>query len=154
MAVTYTDDQIAALVGERKRLPAGWRERMRPRPKRGHSDATIPIAGDSGSEFRLITRQSAHAPLDFSVILGVLVPRSSRIFRLLRYNGRSHPHTNAIEGDRFYDFHIHRATERYQEKGQKEESYAEMTDRYRDLDGALTCMIEDAGFDDPEPRLL
>ena len=81
-------------------------------------------------------------------------PYSGRIFRLLRYNGRSHPHTNTIEGDRFYDFHIHKATERYQKKGQKEESYAEVTDRYRDLDGASICMIKDAEFEDPEPKLL
>ena len=154
MTVTYTDGEIAALIGERKRLPAGWRERMRPRPKRGHREADLRVDGDSGSEFRLITRQSAHASLDFSVILGVRVPRSNLIFRLLRYNGRSHRHTNAIEGDGFYDFHIHRATERYQERGAKEESYAETTERYRDLDGALDCMIEDAGFDDPQPRLL
>lgn len=153
MAITYTDGEIATLIGERKQLAVGWRERMRPRPKRGHSDTALHVAGDLGNEFRLVTRQSAHDPLDFSVILGVRVPRSGLIFRLLRYNGRSHRHTNAIEGNRFYDFHIHRATECYQERGAKEESYAETTERYRDLDGALTCMIADAGFDDPQPGL-
>ena len=152
--ITYTDDQIATLSGERKQLPAGWRTRMQSRTKRGHRDATLLAAGDSGMDFRLITRQSVHHPLDFSVIPGVPFPHSGRIFRLLRYNGRSHPHTNTIEGDRFCDFHIHKATERYQKKGQKEESYAEVTDRYRDLDGASICMIKDAEFEDPEPKLL
>ena len=154
MAVTYTDGEIAALIGERKPLPADWRGLMRLRPKRGHSGADLRVVGDAGSEFRLFTRQSAHDALDFSVILGVRAPRSGVIFRLLRYNGRSHPHTNAIEGNRFYDFHIHRATERYQERGPKEESYAETTERYVDLGGALNCMIADAGFDDPQPTLL
>lgn len=152
--VTYTDAQIAALIGERKRLPAGWRVRMRPRPKRGHRDAALVIVGDAENEFRLITRQSVHDHLNFSVIPGVRDQRSRRIFRLLRYNGRSHLHTNSIEGDRFFDFHIHRATERYQEKGQSEETYAVTTDQYCDLHGALACMIADAGFEDPEPQLV
>ncbi|MDZ7814842.1 MAG: DUF1828 domain-containing protein [Planctomycetota bacterium] len=37
-----------------------------------------------------------------------------------RYNGKSHQHTNKIEGNTFFDFHIHQATERYQEFGERE----------------------------------
>jgi hypothetical protein len=29
---------------------------------------------------------------------------------LRRCNGKSHEHTNIIESDKFYDFHIHTAT--------------------------------------------
>jgi hypothetical protein len=54
--------------------------------------------------------------------------------------------TNRIEGDGFYDFHIHTATERYQDLGAKEEHYAEATDRYCDFHGALRCMLNDCGF--------
>lgn len=38
---------------------------------------------------------------------------------------------------------IHLATERYQNSGRKEEAYAEVTDRYSNLRGALKCLIED-----------
>ena len=41
------------------------------------------------------------------------------------------------------------ATERYQEIGAYEDAYAEITDRYSDLSGALDCLFGDAAFDLP-----
>ena len=95
--------------------------------------------------------------LDFSAILAVHVPQSNRLFRLRRYNGKSHEHTNSIEGDTFYDYHIHIATERYQEIGAHEDAYAEITNRYDDLESARDCLFSDATFDvppDPQLKLL
>ena len=98
MAVMYSDLEIDALTREPKPLPDDWRARTKLKPKRGHHERHLDVAGDGGSEFRLILRQSAINVLDFSVILAVLVPQSSQVFRLRRYNGRSHEHTNHIEG--------------------------------------------------------
>ena len=53
-----------------------------------------------------LTGTCSFNPLDFSVILAWLPPQSSTTFRLCRYNGKSHEHTNALEGNRFYDFHV------------------------------------------------
>jgi len=39
------------------------------------------------------------------------------------------------------------ATERYQELGAKEDSYAEPTDRFTDLGGAIDCLLADCSFD-------
>ena len=110
----------------------------------------------SGNEFRLILRHNSINPLDFSVILAVRVPRTNRLFRLRRYNGKSHEHKNSVEKEIFYDFHIHTATQRYQVlENKKEDKYAEVTDRYGDFNGALECLLEDAGFPpDPQLRLL
>ncbi len=91
----------------------------------------------------MILRQNLINPLDFSVILAVRLPNSNRFFRLRRYNGKSHNHRNRIEGDAFYDFHMHTATERYQELGTREDFYAEPTDRYGDYSGALKCAVAD-----------
>ncbi len=99
-----------------------------------------------GNEFFLITRQSQQRPHDFSLILAVRVPKSNQFFRLRRYNGESHHHTNRIEKQTFYGFHIHTATARYQERGGKEDTYAEETDRYSDFDGALNCLIHDTNL--------
>ncbi len=112
------------------------------------------LTGDAGNEFRLILRQNQVNPIDFSVILGVQVPESNQVFRLLRYNGRSHQHTNHIEDMTFYDFHIHSATERYQEVGTREDAYAEPTDRYGDFHGAFRCMITDANLEVPKERQI
>ena len=149
MAATYLDQEIESLVQERKIGPADWRNRTRLKPKRGHDEEQLDLTGHAGNEFRLIFRQNKINPLDFSVILAVRVPGSSKIFRLRRYNGKSHEHTNHIEDVTFYDFHIHVATERYQERGPREDAYAEPTDRYGDFHGALRCLIKDANLKVP-----
>ena len=151
MAVRYSDAEVHVLIQEDKVLPQDWRERLRTRPKRGHEEASLDVTGEAGNEFRVILRQNTFNPLDFSVILGVQLPSSSTLFRLRRHNGRSHQHTNSIEEESFYDYHIHMATERYQARGEREDSYAEsITDRYGDLNGALDCMLVDGSFIRPE----
>ena len=151
--VTYTDHEIQSLVQEHKPLPADWLRRTRMVPKRGHQEQHLDIIGDGGSEFRMILRESTINAMDFSVILAVLVPNSNQVFRLCRYNGRSHEHTNHIERESFYDFHIHLATERYQGIGAREDAYAEPTDRYGTFHDALRCLLADASFEVPvEPQ--
>ena len=149
MAVIYTDNQIDALIEERKPLPANWQDRTRLKAKRGHDEQHLDVTGEAGTGFRLILRQSRINGLDFSVILAVLVPQSTQVFRLRRYNGRSHEHTNQIENETFYDFHIHLATERYQDIGAREDAYARPTDRYGTFRGALDCLFRDANFSVP-----
>jgi hypothetical protein len=149
MAVQLTDLEIGSLLAEQKPLPADYQSRLQLRAKTGHKERELDITGAGGSEFQIIVRQSVFNPLDFSVILGYSIPQSSVLFRLRRYNGRSHEHTNRIEGITFYDFHIHTATERYQELGCAEEHYAETTNRYADLSGALQCLLRDCAFELP-----
>ena len=73
--------------------------------------------------------------------------------RLRRYNGQ-HPHRNRIEGDQFYGFHIHEITERYQLSGHKGDSYAQATERYATLEGAVECLIQDCNIVTPlDPQL-
>ena len=76
---------------------------------------------------------------DFSAILAYQEKGANQDFKLRRYNGR-HEHTNKLEKQKFFDFHVHYATQRYQDAaGRKEESYAEPTGRYLDIKGALNC---------------
>ena len=126
-------------------LPSGERGRVRGNFKYLWLD----IEGGDGGDYRLILRQSTFNPLDFSVILAYRPPKSNQLFRLKRYNGKSHEHTNPIEGETFYGFHIHQATERYQEIGAREDTYAKPTDRFADFQQALTCMLKDCGFEIP-----
>lgn len=149
MSLFLSDAEIANLLTEGKPLPEGWRKRLTLKPKRGHKERDLDLQGSDGSQFRLILRQADLNPLDFSVILAFSDPKSSQVFRLLRHNGK-HEHTNKIEGETFYDFHIHRATERYQTQGFLEDTYAEVTDKYSDFEGALQLMIETAGFELPK----
>ncbi len=146
MAGTFTDTEIALLLQEPKPLGTDWRSRVELRPKRGHRERDLEVLGTSRSEFRLILRQNTLNVLDFSLILAVQVPGSTHLFRLRRYNGKSHEHTNLIEGTTFYDFHIHMATQRYQELGTREDAFAEPTDRFGDYHGALRCLTQDVNI--------
>ena len=146
----YSDDEIARMIREKKLLSANYRSRLQLRAKRGHKERELDVPGENGTQYRVILRQSDFNVLDFSIILAVDLPDLNQLFRLLRYNGKSHEHTNQFEGETFYDFHIHRATERYQESGACEDAFAEVTDRYADFHSALRCMLEDCGFEAPD----
>jgi len=141
-----SDAQIAALLAEPKLLSEDFRARLAGKAKRGHQEAELDVQGTAGSEFRIIMRRSSSNPLDFSVILAYRVPNSSTVIRLRRYNGKSHSHSNPLERQGFYDFHIHTATERYQVTGNREDTFAEATTRYASIDEALDCLLEDCAF--------
>lgn len=133
-------------MAEEKVLPADYRSRLQLRPKRGHKERDLTIVTPSGREFRLIPRESGINPLAFSVILAYRPLGTSRLFRLRRYDGRGHEHTNLLERNRFYDFHTHLATARYQDADLPEDGYAEPTDRFADFQGAVDCLLRDCGF--------
>ena len=149
MPIIYSDLEIASLVRECKALPADWYNQIDLKAKRGHHEKHLDITGQAGNEFRLILRKNRINNFDFSIILAVLVPGSNHLFRLCRYNGKSHQHTNHIEKKTFHDFHIHVATERYQQLGTREDAYAKPTGRYGDYDGAFRCLLGDANLKVP-----
>src|SRR5271157_1444916 len=150
MATRLTDLEIQNLLRERKDLPHDYLHRLRTKPKSGHEERELDLKGVSGSDFRVILRKSMYNIFDFSVILAYCVLGTTQVFRLRRYNGRSHEHTNAIEGATFYAFHIHTATERYQDLGMREDSFAEPTNRFSNFDEAVDCLFDDANFKTPE----
>jgi hypothetical protein len=150
MAIRLSEAEISRLLAERKPLPPDYRERIQTKPKHGHKERELDVIGTDGSEFRLIFRQSEFNPLDFSVILAYRPLKTNQLFRLRRYNGKSHEHTNTLDGQTFYDFHVHKATERYQdESGLREDSYAEPTKSFADFHGAIRTMLGDCGFNVP-----
>lgn len=149
MTELLPDSDIRRLLDESKSLPANYLELIRLKPKRGHKEAELTVRGKEGSTFLVILRQNNLDPLDFSVIIGYEIPKTNVVFRLRRYNGKSHWHTNKIERSIFFDHHIHQATQRYQEAGLKEDAYAEPTDLYVDLDSAFRCALQGCGFELP-----
>ena len=142
---SFDDREIGTLI-EMPKARAGTHHGFPSlRQKRGHVEASADYQGADGTEFRVVLRRSSANPMAFSAILMVRVSESNRWFRLRRYNGR-HWHRNRIEGDRFRDFHIHTAAERYQLTGRREDAYAEPTDRFSNYEGAVGCLQQDAGL--------
>jgi len=153
-----TDLEIATLLSEGKPLPVRWSSRLRVRPKANaqFSQRELEVSVPNGRAFRLVLRQNSINPLDFSIIL--ILKEGTTEYVLVRHNGK-HPseHTNKIEKRRgepnssFRNvFHIHKATERYQQAGLAIDGYAEPTTRYSSFQTALEAMIEEYGFQQPE----
>ncbi len=140
-----TDDEINGLIVLPKQLPENFYEGIRLKPKRGHDERELLLNITPENIFRLVLRQNQINRLDFSAILSYNIIRTNVWFRLRRYNG-IHEHTNNIEHEKFLGFHIHYATERYQNLGLDEDSYAEKTDSYADLHGALRQLFQDCNF--------
>lgn len=151
-----SDAVIQELIVEAKTIPDGLRPLTKQIDRNLHRRREFEIVGAEGSSFVLATRQNTLNALDFSVILGYRMPGFNTVFRLRRYNGKSHQHTNTIENETFRDFHIHTATERYQRKGgSKEDHFATVDHRYYDLESAIKCLLSDCGFPVPptDPQL-
>ena len=116
------------------------------------NESGLDLAGERGTPFRVIVRQSRYKANDFSIVLIAILPEIGD-FHLLRYDGGSHSHRNRIEGTRIRRKpHIHMATERYQTdpRGLPSDGYAEETDRYIDLRGAWRCFFEDIAPQRPD----
>ena len=91
-------------------------------------------------------RHSLDDEHEFSCGIAYL-PSSGPILTLARYNGPGRVH-----GDIVFRPHIHRASERAIASGAKPESEAEATDRFKTLEGALACLIDDFKVSHPNAQ--
>ena len=128
---------------------------MRPVKKasRQYSQSELLVSGELGSEFKVVIRKNLLDPLDFSVVLVYLPREEGKGFILRRYNGK-HIHRNHLEGNELHDFHVHMATERYQQAGLKAEGYAEVSGGYASVQQATECLFRDANFQRGSDRRL
>ena len=157
------DSEIADFLAEKKMLPKNWQNQFQLREKRNFQweERTIEISGEANNIFRIILRQSRMNPFDFSIILAY--KENNITYRLVRYNGiHASPHTNVWEKmqklpNYSFDptFHIHKATERYQELSEdKIDGFAEATTSYNDFRSALKCFFRDNNFQFPDDSQL
>ena len=154
--VRLQDREIEALIAERKKVTPEMLQKLSQLRPAGDNKLTqdCEVIGEDGSVFRIILRQNRLNPLDFAAIFAYRLPDTGRLFHLRRYDSRAE-HRNPIERQRFTAYHVHQATARYQARGFDEEGYAEPSDRFTDLHGALQCLFADCGCDiPPTPQIL
>ncbi len=157
MSYYFTDQEISSLISEEKIFPGSPEEIMSFKESDGHKKASVELPCSDGSRFIIKLRQNQNNVNDFSAIFAFQEKGNSKDFKLRRYNGKSHEHSNKLESHKFYAFHIHIATQRYQDAGRKEESFAEETDRYSEINGALRCLLLDCNVKtklDPQTNLF
>ena len=145
----YTDEELKELRGMRKRVinpGAHWLEKPtrkpvhRQRSFKASSERDTNLVAGGGERvyrFEIYQRQNIRDNQDFSCGIAYLPHGGSRL-TLARYNGPSHPHE-----DIDYRTHIHHATLRAIAAKKRPEREAEETDRYKTLEGALACLIQD-----------
>lgn len=143
-----TDDEIDWLISHAKMITGA---KGRPRTQRKSEQAGYFVESVDGTrKFELYTRQNTIDRDHYSCGLIYHAPDGTSI-PLVRYNGSNHEHRNPLEGGELIRFkcHIHRATQRYIEMGDKAEKYAQTTDRYTNLAGAFECLLLDCNISRP-----
>lgn len=116
--------------------------------KDGNERVNYTLKDKEDNRYILYQRQNTHEGMedDFSCGLS-LVLASGEPFTLVRYNGPSHNHRNKLEKRQLgFVSHIHQAKIEYLEKTGKADGYAEKTNRYTSLEGALHCILEDCNI--------
>lgn len=142
--MALTDAEIARLLDLEKLIT---NPRAKKIEKRGSEQINYEAEGPAGEKFRVYVRQNLRIPEGFSCGL-LYVPPYGEPVTLTRYNGSDHEHANPLDGGGPMPAacHIHRATERYMVAGRKAEHFAESTDRYSDLEGAIRALILDCNI--------
>lgn len=146
MGEIIPDDVIEDLLREKKYLPRDYRKRLKLKSKsmKKHEEKELKTYGENDSEFYVVLRKNRIDPTDFSIILRYR-NENGKLFNMVRYNGK-HKHYNKLEGSFFRNYHIHKATQRYQENGFRIETYAEPTNLYGSFEEALKKFFEDLNF--------
>lgn len=140
-----TDELIEKLLNTKKVV-----ENPKARKKRGLGNERVnyTLSDEEGNRFKLYLRQNYNRGMEdaFSCGLSYVLP-SGETFNLIRYNGPSHDHPNKLERERLgYVAHIHKSTKRYLDETGKADGYAEATNRFSTLEGALYCLLNDCNI--------
>lgn len=141
---SLTDDKIANLLNCEKKL-TNPQARIKIKDGSERVNYKVIATDGSGHRFELYKRQNLREGMenDFSCGLSWIAPNGETL-TLKRYNGPSHNHPNHLEKNKLgYNSHIHIATEKYIQANKKPEGFAETTDRYNTVDGALHCLVTD-----------
>ncbi|MBV2132019.1 hypothetical protein KRX52_04300 [Pseudomonas sp. MAP12] len=144
--ITLSDQQIAELIATPKRV---INPGMKPKLQKASIQVTYELEEvHGGRRFLLYLRSNPRDPESFSCGLAYVLDGPDKMVTLCRYNGSNHVHYNPIEsGEQIaHQCHIHTATQRYMEIGDKCDKFAESTDRYSDFDGAVSCILQDCSI--------
>lgn len=140
-----TDELITKLLEVPKAVE---NPRIKKKRDSGTERVTYILSDEEGNRYNLYFRQNYKPGMedDFSCGLSYILP-SGETFTLVRYNGQSHSHPNKLEKERLgYVSHIHKSSKRYLDKTGKADGFAEATERYSTLDGALHCLLADCNI--------
>ncbi|MEN8381335.1 hypothetical protein [Acinetobacter radioresistens] len=140
MAKGINDKEIEAFKKMQKFLTKPLKQKW----TTNHKVRQLSIELYSGDHFfKIYMRQSTVDEDNFSCGIS-LISNGKNDITLARYNGSNHVHVNKCDGRRFdFECHIHTANEASLKASKKIENYAEPTNRYTNLQGAIQCALRD-----------
>jgi len=142
---TLSDERIVRLLALPKKVE-NPQSREKAEGKHTRRDYHV-VSKDGAHRFTLFTRQSTKIANGFSAGL-LWHAKSGENVILLRCNGSDHPHPNVLERQRIeYRCHVHLLTERYLLANRKGEGFAEVTEAYNTLSGALHELVHRANIE-------
>lgn len=141
---TLTEESIAQLLAGPKRVE---NPQARERREGKHRRRDYRVVSEDGEHcFALFTRQSIKIGDGFSAGL-LWHAKTGEDVMLIRCNGSDHLHPNVLEHDVIeFRCHVHLATERYIQANRKAEGYAQPSEAYRTLEGALHHLVQRANI--------
>jgi len=144
---SLTDKKIEELLNSKKRL-TNPQTKKKILEGREQVNYTVSSLDNLSHKFEVYTRQNTREGMENDFSCGISwIAANGETLTLKRYNGSSHSHPNHLEKTKLgYEFHIHIATEKYIKANRKAEGFAETTDRYSTLNGALHCLINDCNI--------
>ena len=92
----FSDQEIANLIIEPKRLPYDWRSRNTPITEGNMILQTIETTSENNNIFVLKLRQNTIKHNDFCLTFALKIQDKSKLFHLKRYDGKQQ-HLNPIE---------------------------------------------------------
>jgi len=143
---SITDIKIAELLSMTKTVSNA---RSKSKEKDGHEQYNYKLQSQTGDyQFELYTRQNLREGMEDDFSCGISwLSSNGDVFTLKRYNGPSHIHRNQLENTFIKQKpHIHISTEKYVRANRKPEGFAEETNRYNSLKGALHCLVIDCNI--------
>jgi hypothetical protein len=144
---SITDNKIEELLKLPKRVS---NPNIRAKLKDGNEQLNYNVICTESDKYRfeLYTRQNKREGMedDFSCGLNWVAPNGETLI-LCRYNGPNHNHPNHLENEKLgYNCHIHKTTEKYIKANRKPEGFAETTEKYYSLKGALYWLVSDCNI--------
>lgn len=137
-----TDAKLQKLINTPKRISKkGLKKLLERKFENAHKRADIELLSETDDSFYIRLRESLDDPTDYSAILSVRL-KIGESFNLIRCNGSSHDHKNAIEKTQLHGTHVHIATERYFNMGCQPEGFAEESVEYTNINEAIEHLMK------------
>ena len=141
-----TDEKIESLlIIKKKRIPSQNTDKGE---RTSFEQMKYSLKDENNNLYTFYTRKSKVPGRENNFSCGLsIILEGEKNFTLTRYNGSSHTHKNPDSNQSLDKIcHIHKAKKSCWEKYDKEDKYAEATEKYKTFGEAVDCILRDCNI--------